>query len=355
MPGTHPFELEIFSVREIAMAASTSPAAILDLIAAGAMRSASGYVSYPDAVELVRMARAVASGAAPRPMFAAPPRRGRDTTPLVLSGAFHLGIVILVLVAGTVSTRTAAHRPRPQDATRLVFLATPGPGGGGGGGGLRQAAAPPRAQLKGERAVSSPVSVTRRAEHRDAERPVQPAIAAEPDLARFARKAQARIAPPVTAPVASGAADAEDATGLVTDTDTTTDSQGPGELDGSGSGRGEGIGEGDGTGIGDGSIAGIGGGPYRPGSGITPPTLQREVKPVYTEEARRRGVEGDVLMEVVIRSDGSVGAVRVATALGAGLDERALEAVRQWQFFPARRLGTPVDVIVEIAVEFRLR
>lgn len=104
-----------------------------------------------------------------------------------------------------------------------------------------------------------------------------------------------------------------------------------------------------------GSIAGTGGGPYRPGSGITPPALDREVKPSYTEEARRRGVEGDVVMEVVVRADGSVGAMRVIQGLGAGLDGRAIEAVRQWRFSPARRYGTPVDVLVEIAVEFRLR
>jgi TonB family protein len=107
--------------------------------------------------------------------------------------------------------------------------------------------------------------------------------------------------------------------------------------------------------VGDGSIAGTGGGPYRPGSGITPPSIQREVKPVYTEEGRRRSVEGDVVLEVVVRADGSVGNVRVVQGLGSGLDQRAVDAVRQWRFSPARRYGTPVDVMVEIAVEFRLR
>jgi periplasmic protein TonB len=47
--------------------------------------------------------------------------------------------------------------------------------------------------------------------------------------------------------------------------------------------------------------------------------------------------------------------VRVMRGLGGGLDERAVQAVRQWRFTPARRLGTPVDVMVEVAVEFRLR
>jgi protein TonB len=115
------------------------------------------------------------------------------------------------------------------------------------------------------------------------------------------------------------------------------------------------MGEGTGSGIGPGSGGGTGGGPYRAGSGITPPRLVREVKPDYTEQARRRGLEGDVVLEIVVRSNGSVGDVKVLQGLGGGLDERAIEAVRQWRFSPARRQGTPVDVIVEVAVEFKLR
>jgi TonB family protein len=137
--------------------------------------------------------------------------------------------------------------------------------------------------------------------------------------------------------------------------DASVASNGPGSGGGTGSGRGTGSGEGDGRGIGPGSIAGTGGGPYRPGAGITPPSIQREVKPIYTEEGRRRGVEGDVVMEVVVRSDGSVGNIKILQGLGSGLDQRASEAVRQWRFSPARRFGEAVDVLVEIAVEFRLR
>jgi TonB family protein len=79
------------------------------------------------------------------------------------------------------------------------------------------------------------------------------------------------------------------------------------------------------------------------------------VRPDYTEEARRRGIEGDVVLEIVVRSDGTVGNVKVMQGLGGGLDQRAIDAVRQWRFSPARRFGTPVDVMVEVAVEFKLR
>jgi TonB family protein len=60
-------------------------------------------------------------------------------------------------------------------------------------------------------------------------------------------------------------------------------------------------------------------------------------------------------MEVVVLRDGSVGPVRLLQGLGLGLDERAIVAVRQWRFTPAERQGIPVDVVVEVGMEFKLR
>ena len=79
------------------------------------------------------------------------------------------------------------------------------------------------------------------------------------------------------------------------------------------------------------------------------------MKAVYTEDARRRGLAGEVVLEIVVRRDGSVGDVKLLQGLGSGLNDRAVQAVRQWRFSPAERLGTPVDVIVEVSVEFKLR
>ena len=79
------------------------------------------------------------------------------------------------------------------------------------------------------------------------------------------------------------------------------------------------------------------------------------MKAEYTDEARRRGITGDVVLEIVVRRDGTVGEVTLRRGLGGGLDQRAVTAVRQWRFDPARRRGVPVDVIVEVAVEFTLR
>jgi TonB family protein len=81
----------------------------------------------------------------------------------------------------------------------------------------------------------------------------------------------------------------------------------------------------------------------------------REVKAEYTDEARRRGITGDIVLEIIVRRDGTVGEVTLLRGLGAGLEQRAVAAVRQWRFDPARRRGVPVDVIVEVAVEFTLR
>ena len=161
--------------------------------------------------------------------------------------------------------------------------------------------------------------------------------------------------PQVVAPVATAPADARDRAGTVAEPVKETPSQGPGAGGGAGTGTGTGMGQGDGAGIGAGSGGGTGGGPYRPGSGITPPAIQREVKPDYTDDARRRGIAGDVVLEIIVRSDGGVGDIKVLRGLGAGLDQRAVDAVRQWRFSPARRFGTPVDVVVEVAVEFKLR
>ncbi|MEO6213513.1 MAG: energy transducer TonB [Vicinamibacterales bacterium] len=163
------------------------------------------------------------------------------------------------------------------------------------------------------------------------------------------------MTPQVVAPVVMESSDARDRAGILTETASENESQGKGSGGGAGSGQGSGLGEGAGAGIGPGSGGGTGGGPYRPGSGIAAPTILREVKPEYTDDARKRGIEGDVVMEIVVRSDGTVGEVKVLQGLGGGLDRRAIDAVRQWRFSPAKRFGTPVDVMVEVAVEFKLR
>ena len=145
--------------------------------------------------------------------------------------------------------------------------------------------------------------------------------------------------PPLIAPVVPVAADTRDCVGVTTQLPPQPDSHGTGTGGGAGTGQGTGIGEGKGPGVGDGSGGGTGGGPYRAGSGIDPPSVLREVKPDYTEDGRRRNLEGDVVLEIVVRRDGSVGDVHLLQGLGGGLDQRAVDAVRQWRFYPRTARG----------------
>jgi protein TonB len=134
-------------------------------------------------------------------------------------------------------------------------------------------------------------------------------------------------------------------------------SQGPGIGGGSGTGTGTGIGSGRGSGLGEGYGGGTGGGAFRPGNGVAMPSVITEVKPSYTAEAMRAKIQGVVMVEAVVREDGTVGQVQVVRSLDPtfGLDQEALKAVRRWRFQPGTRLGKPVPVLVEIELTFTLR
>ena len=79
------------------------------------------------------------------------------------------------------------------------------------------------------------------------------------------------------------------------------------------------------------------------------------MKADYTEDARQRGSPATSSSRLSCGATASVGDVKILQGLGGGLNDRAVQAVRQWRFAPARRQGAAVDVIVEVAVEFKLR
>jgi len=89
-------------------------------------------------------------------------------------------------------------------------------------------------------------------------------------------------------------------------------------------------------------------------SPITPVAIQSKPAPVYTEEARRLRVEGDVVVQVVFTAAGEIRIVEVVRGLGHGLDEAAVAATRQIRFTPARRDGQFVDYPATIHVVFAL-
>ncbi len=349
---------DVFNPREIADAAGVRPAVVRAMIAEGSVSTVDGwFVAAADAVRAVRILRGMAVADAERPIFSqATSARRSPGTAFLASGAAHAGMVaLLVLLTVGVAAPTAI----TTTPMRLVFLATPGPGGGGGGGGLKQPLPPPKAQVKGTALERSPVPRPRPVTTKPPEpkpKPTPPPPVPEP-VAKPVEPPPPeppKPLPQVVAPVAQTTPDPVDKAGVLANA-KDSDSHGTGTGSGAGTGQGTGIGEGTGSGIGPGSGGGTGGGPYRPGAGITPPAIIREVRPDYTEEARRRGLSGDVELEIVVRADGTVGTVRLLRGLGAGLDQRAIDAVKQWRFSPARRFGTPVDVMVEVAVEFKLR
>ena len=132
-------------------------------------------------------------------------------------------------------------------------------------------------------------------------------------------------------------------------------SSGPGTGGGMGIGQGRGVGEGDGPGQGAGSGGGFGGGVFAVGGGVTAPQIVYRIDPTYSEDARKARYQGTVVIEAIVKKDGSVDVIRVVRSVGYGLEERAMNALRQWKFNPARRNGQAVDVAVNIEVNFRLR
>jgi periplasmic protein TonB len=353
---------ELYSPSEIARAAGVPVGDVLGALRARGYDARTRFVPHADAVRIGRALVRLAAGGdgsdglvlRPEAAAAAPAAAlfsvfSRKATPLqsprafALSSTLHAAFIAVIIAIATVNIApevVALNRDDHPPTMQMVFLATPGPGGGGGGGGLQQPAPPPKAKLEGRRKISSPIVA----------KPPEP-IAPPP---RPVLEAKAPP-PPIVAPIATMPADKESRVGVAEETKVEAPSNGPGKGGGAGSGTGAGVGPGDGSGVGPGAGGGFGGGPYRPGSGITPPRLVLEVKADYTEEARRRGLAGEVVLEIVVRSDGTTGDVKVLQGLGSGLNERAVDAVRRWRFEPAQRLGKPVDVFVEVAVEFKLR
>jgi protein TonB len=131
-------------------------------------------------------------------------------------------------------------------------------------------------------------------------------------------------------------------------------SNGTGIGGGIGSGSGGGVGSGRGPGVGPGYGGGIGGGAYRVGGGVSAPRVLYSPDPEYSEEARKAKHQGTVILWVVVGPDGRVRDIRIQRALGMGLDERAMEAVKTWKFEPARKDGQPVPVQINVEVNFRL-
>ena len=249
----------------------------------------------------------------------------------VLSGTVvHLlAVAVLLLAVRMIPDRVYRAVLPERLPVDLVYLPDPGPGGGGGGGD-RSPEPPPPAELKGPDQTSVPAAPPEPT-------PVEPPKV--PDLTE----------PQLNLPLEALAASNQVNIGDLLGKDPGTRRRGPGDGDGVGPGKGPGVGLGD--------DGGIGGGPQRGGNGVLPPRIRRQVDPQYTADAMRAKIQGVVLLAAVVQRDGRVTDIRVIRSLDQsfGLDMKAIEAARKWEFYPGTRFGEPVPVLVNLELTFNLR
>jgi periplasmic protein TonB len=263
--------------------------------------------------------------------------------PSALAGSLlsHVVFALVVLFGvryGAAKTVTPALLP-DQPNTNIIWLSQPGPGGGGGGGGNRMKEPPRQAEMPGKDKITVPVSKPPKMEMQEVKKEPDP-VAQLNIPAKSLAAAQDSLPGAIEAPPGP-----------------PTLSQGSGSGGGAGIGTGTGVGPGTGSGLGPGSGGGTGGGVYRPGNGVTLPRVLHEERPQYTSDAMRAKVQGTVLLECVVKPDGSVGDVQVIRSLDPtfGLDQQAVIAARKWRFAPGTRLGEPVPVLITIELTFTLR
>ena len=94
--------------------------------------------------------------------------------------------------------------------------------------------------------------------------------------------------------------------------------------------------------------------PVRVSGKIRPPEKTKNVSPRYPAAAQADRVTGVVILDVLIAPDGSVANAEVIRSV-PGLDDAAVEAVRQWEYRPTLLNGVPVPVIMPVTVNFQLR
>jgi TonB family protein len=93
---------------------------------------------------------------------------------------------------------------------------------------------------------------------------------------------------------------------------------------------------------------------FRIGKGVTPPRVLDQKDPEFSDQARKARFQGTCVLRLVVGADGLPRDIKVTTPLGMGLDEKAVEAVRQWRFDPGRKDGEPVAVEIAVMVDFHL-
>ena len=266
-------------------------------------------------------------------------RKVARTTSLVVHGAMIAGLVALSIIgARKVVEKTQEQvtivAPDISEYMPMTPKQVPTLQGGGGGGDRDKVIAPKGKLPKFAMEQITPPEVVVRNDH--------PKLTAEPTV----------VMPPQVKLASNNLPNLGDPKSPVI---AGPPSNGVGSGAGIGSGNGGGIGSGSGGGVGPGIGGGYGGGIFRPGiGGVTEPKLIFKTEPEYSEEARKAKYQGTVVLACVVGTDGKPRSLKIEQSLGMGLDEKALEAVRNWKFSPAEKDGKPVAVAVNVEVQFRL-
>jgi TonB family protein len=88
--------------------------------------------------------------------------------------------------------------------------------------------------------------------------------------------------------------------------------------------------------------------------GVTAPKPVYHPNAEYTDKARKKKIQGSVVVTIVVTDEGTVRDARIVSGLEKDLDKQALKAVSAWKFEPATKDGKPVAVRIRVEVDFRL-
>jgi periplasmic protein TonB len=253
----------------------------------------------------------------------------------------HLLGLTAIIIGTIVARRVVTQITKPKETVELIAPAelptlepskTQSGGGGGGGDRDKLQATQGRLPKQSMQQITPPVVVVRNEHPKLA---VDPTIVVPPQV-HIAQPNLPNLGDPLSH-LPSG-----------------PPSNGTGYGGGIGDGHGGGVGSGEGPGFGPGHGGGTGGGAFRVGGGVSAPKAIYAPDPEYSEEARKAKYQGVCVLWLIVGSDGRPHDIRPARTLGLGLDEKAIEAVKNWRFEPAMKDGKPVAVMINVEVSFRL-
>ncbi len=250
-------------------------------------------------------------------------------------------LIVGVIVAGALIGRrvvAAAHAPEKvtvvfSDADLPPLKPAQTQAGGGGGGGDHDVLQASRGKLPkfSMQQITPPAAVIRNLNPKLA---VEPTIVIPPQVQLAINNNMPNLGDPMSHAVLP--------------------SNGTGSGSGIGEGSGGGVGKGKGPGFGPGEGGGTGGGVFRVGAGVSPPVPIYQPEPEFSEEARKAKYQGVCTLGLVVGTDGRPTNIRVLSSLGMGLDEKAIEAVKNWKFEPGKKDGHAVATEIAVEVEFHL-